>query len=82
MLHIKSNGQIQRCPQADFTLRSKSVDFLHHFAGDLRADKDTGEGTGELSALFPVNSELPGNVGAELEVTWVWVRHIKKVYKS
>ena len=67
MLHIKSNGQVQRCLQAHFTLHSKSVDFLHHFAGGLRADRNTGQGTGELQ--FPVNSELPGNVGAELEVT-------------
>ena len=69
MLRIKSKGKVQRSLQAHSTLCSKGVNFLRHFAGDLRADRDMGEGTGELPALCPVNSELPGNVGAELEVT-------------
>ena len=53
----------------NFLLMYWFENFLHHFAGDLTADRDMGEATGELPALCPVNSELPGNVGAELEVT-------------
>ena len=60
----------------------KNVNFLHHFADAWRADRDMGEGIEEPPALFPVNSDLPGNLRDELEVTRVCEHHVRRVYKT